>query len=119
MIILVVILNRYSRKMNFMLQNKTFILNRLLKKLADLKLAIILLFIIGVSVAIGTFIEQEQSLNFYKENYPLENPFFGFIDLFSIVPFFFQSALGFDGRFIRVFSLFRISRILKLGRFNK
>ncbi len=45
--------------------------------------------------------------------------FFGLIDLFAILPFYLQSIIGFDGRFIRVFRLFRISRIIKLGRFSK
>ena len=45
--------------------------------------------------------------------------FFGLIDLFAILPFYLQSILGIDGRFIRVFRLFRISRIIKLGRFSK
>ena len=45
--------------------------------------------------------------------------FFGIIDLFSILPFYLQSLVGFDGRFIRIFRLFRVSRILKLGRFSK
>ena len=52
-----------------------------------------------------------------KTSYNLS--FFGLIDLFSILPFFFSRALGFDGRFVRVFRLFRISRILKLGRFSR
>jgi voltage-gated potassium channel len=45
--------------------------------------------------------------------------FFGLIDLFAILPFYLQSTLGIDGRFIRVFRLFRVSRIIKLGRFSK
>lgn len=45
--------------------------------------------------------------------------FFGIIDLLAILPFYFPTALGIDGRFIRVFRLFRVSRILKLGRFSK
>ena len=52
-----------------------------------------------------------------KTNYNLS--FFGIIDLLSILPFFFSSVLGFDGRFVRIFRLFRVSRILKLGRFSK
>ena len=52
-----------------------------------------------------------------KKNYNLS--FFGIIDLLSILPFFFSNVLGFDGRFVRIFRLFRISRILKLGRFSK
>ena len=39
--------------------------------------------------------------------------------MFAILPFYLQSTLGIDGRFIRVFRLFRISRIIKLGRFSK
>lgn len=50
-----------------------------LKKLADLQLAIGLLITIGFLIAIGTIIEQDQSLNFYKENYPEVNPLLGFL----------------------------------------
>ena len=39
--------------------------------------------------------------------------------MLSVLPFYFQSLIGFDGRFVRVFRLFRVSRILKLGKFNK
>ena len=41
-----------------------------LKQLANLQLAISLLFIIGILIALGTLIEQDQTLSFYKENYP-------------------------------------------------
>lgn len=56
--------------------NKTFYL----KKLADLQLAIGLLITIGFLIAIGTIIEQDQSLDFYKGNYPEINPLFGFLN---------------------------------------
>ena len=36
------------------------------KKLANLKIAIALLFIIGILIALVTFIEQDQTLAFYK-----------------------------------------------------
>ena len=49
---------------------KKFYIDRLIKKLASLQLAIILLFFIVIAISIGTFIEQNQSLAFYKENYP-------------------------------------------------
>ena len=52
-----------------------------------------------------------------KKSYNLS--FFGIIDLLSILPFFFGKIIGFDGRFVRVFRLFRVSRILKLGKFSK
>lgn len=53
--------------------------DRILKKLANLQFAIILLFIIGVVIAIGTIIEQDQSLTFYQQNYPETAPLFGFL----------------------------------------
>ena len=52
---------------------------RLLKKLANLQFAIGLLFTIGFLSAIGTIIEQNQPLTFYKENYPENNPLLGLI----------------------------------------
>ena len=66
---------------------KQFSFNTLLRRLANLKFAIILLFLIGFSIALGTFIEQDQSLIFYKTNYPDSNPIFGFIDWQFIVRF--------------------------------
>jgi len=59
---------------------KNFFPNRILKKLANLKLAIGLLFLIGFVIALGTFIEQGQSIIFYKTNYPESSPIFGFVD---------------------------------------
>ena len=50
-----------------------------LKKLANLQLAIGLLIAIGLITSLGTIIEQGQSLNFYKENYPDTKPLFGFL----------------------------------------
>ena len=49
-----------------------------LRKLASLRLAIGLLFLIGILVSIGTIVEQDQTLVFYKDNYPETNPLFGF-----------------------------------------
>lgn len=60
-----------SMKNNFQTQ--------ILKKLANLQLAILLLFIIGAVIALGTFIEQDQTLDFYRENYPEASPIFGFL----------------------------------------
>ena len=52
---------------------------KLLKIIADLRLAIILLLVIAVFSISGTIIEQNQSLNYYQQNYP-ENPaLFGFL----------------------------------------
>lgn len=52
---------------------------KFLKKLANLQFAISLLLTIGVVIAIGTVVEQDQSLAFYQENYPELNPLFGFL----------------------------------------
>jgi cytochrome c biogenesis protein len=52
---------------------------KVFKKLASLQLAIGLLITIGFMIAIGTVIEQDQSLNFYKDSYPETNPMFGFL----------------------------------------
>ena len=72
-----------------------------------------------LSIVIFTIEYVLRTIDSYRHKKSYNKSFFGVIDLFSILPFFFQSALGFDGRFIRVFRLFRISRILKLGKFNK
>ncbi|NJP21534.1 MAG: cytochrome c biogenesis protein [Hydrococcus sp. CRU_1_1] len=51
----------------------------LIKIVADLRLAIVLLLLIAIFSISGTVIEQGQSLQFYQDNYP-ENPaLFGFI----------------------------------------
>jgi len=53
--------------------------DRLLKKLANLQLAIGLLLTIGIVVAVGTIIEQDQNLTFYQQNYPTSSPIWGFV----------------------------------------
>nr|YP_009550173.1 Ccs1 [Tisochrysis lutea]AUM82481.1 Ccs1 [Tisochrysis lutea] len=63
--------------MSFLTKSST---TKVLKQLASLKLAIILLSVIGILISLGTFIEQGQSLTFYKENYPSTKPILGFID---------------------------------------
>jgi cytochrome c biogenesis protein len=54
--------------------------DRFLKKLANLQLAIVLLLLIGVVVAVGTIIEQDQTLSFYQQNYPETKPILGFVN---------------------------------------
>lgn len=71
------------------------------------------------SITIFTIEYILRTLDSFKEKEKYNFTFFGIIDLFSILPFFLQSMVGFDGRFIRIFRLFRVSRILKLGRFSK
>ena len=63
---------------------------RIFKFLADLRFAITILLIIACFSIIGTVIEQDQSLETYKINYPLTNPVFGFLSWDIIIKF------GFD-----------------------
>jgi voltage-gated potassium channel len=41
---------------------------------------------------------------------------FGIIDLISILPFYLNTFIKVDGRFLRILRLFRLTRIFKLGR---
>ena len=49
------------------------------KIIADLRFAITILLIIASASIIGTVIEQDQSIETYKLNYPLTNRVFGFL----------------------------------------
>lgn len=62
----------------------------ILRSLADLRFAIFILLIIATSSIIGTVIEQDQSIETYKLNYPLTNKVFGFLSWDLIFKF------GFD-----------------------
>merc|ERR1712013_711416 len=61
-----------------------------LKSIADLRFAIIILLIIASCSIIGTIVEQDQSIEIYKLNYPLDKPVFGFLSWNLILKF------GFD-----------------------
>lgn len=63
---------------------------RLFRLLADLRFAITILLIIALCSVIGTVIEQDQSIEIYKINYPVTNPIFGFLSWDIIIKF------GFD-----------------------
>jgi cytochrome c biogenesis protein len=52
---------------------------KFLKNLANLQFALVLLLGIELLISVGTLIEQNQSVNFYKENYPELYPMFGFL----------------------------------------
>ena len=47
--------------------------------IADLRFSIFLLLLISLFIVIGTVIEQDQTVEFYKLNYPLSKPIFGII----------------------------------------
>jgi cytochrome c biogenesis protein len=50
-----------------------------LNLISNLYFAIVLLILIALSSSIGSFLEQDESLEFYKENYSLTKPIYGFI----------------------------------------
>ena len=60
------------------------------KFIADLRFAIAILLIISFCSIIGTVIEQDQSIEIYKINYPITNSLFGFLSWEVIL------QLGFD-----------------------
>ena len=51
----------------------------LFRLFANLKFSIFILLLISLCSVIGTVIEQDQSIEIYKTNYPLANPLFGFL----------------------------------------
>ena len=52
---------------------------KLFRTIADLRFSIFILLIISVCSILGTVIEQDQSIEIYKLNYPLTNPVLGFL----------------------------------------
>lgn len=50
-----------------------------LKKMANLNLSIFILFIISICCLVGSLIEQDQSLLYYQDNYPITNFPFSFL----------------------------------------
>ncbi len=52
---------------------------KVFRTLADLRFSIFILLWISCCSILGTIIEQDQSIETYKINYPLSNPIFGFL----------------------------------------
>ena len=52
---------------------------KLFRTIADLRFSIFILLLISFCSILGTVIEQDQSIEVYKLNYPLTNPVFGFL----------------------------------------
>jgi len=63
---------------------------KIFRVIADLRFAIFILLLISFCSIIGTIIEQDQSIEVYKNNYPLTNPIFGVLAWDQIL------KLGFD-----------------------
>jgi len=51
-----------------------------LNLITDLKFAIFILALIAIVSSLGSFIEQDENLLFYQNNYPSNKPIYGFID---------------------------------------
>ena len=60
---------------------------KIFRVLADLRFAIFILLLISFFSITGTIIEQDQSIEIYKLNYPLTNPVFGFLSWDRILQF--------------------------------
>ena len=60
---------------------------KIFRLLADLRFAIFILLLISLCSIIGTVIEQDQSIEIYKTNYPLTNPIFGVLTWDRIIAF--------------------------------
>ena len=60
---------------------------RVFRLLADLRFSIFILLLISFCSILGTIIEQDQSIETYKINYPLTNPVFGFLTWDKIIEF--------------------------------
>ncbi len=60
---------------------------KIFRLLADLRFSIFILLLISFCSIIGTIIEQDQSIETYKMNYPLTNPVFGFLTWDRILQF--------------------------------
>ena len=60
---------------------------KIFRLIADLRFSIFLLLLISLLSITGTVIEQNQSIEIYKLNYPLSNPVFGFLTWDPILKF--------------------------------
>ena len=58
---------------------------RIFRLFADLRFSIFMLLLISIFSIFGTIIEQDQSIEAYKMNYPLTNPIFGFLSCADIL----------------------------------
>jgi cytochrome c biogenesis protein len=60
---------------------------KIFKLIADLRFAIFILLLISFCSILGTIIEQDQSIEIYKNNYPLTNPALGILTWDQILKF--------------------------------
>ena len=57
---------------------------KFIKTFIDLKFAIGILLIIAIASSLGSFIEQDENIEFYQLNYPIDHPIYGIISWKSI-----------------------------------
>jgi cytochrome c biogenesis protein len=69
---------------------KLFKVQKYITLFTDLKFAIFILAIIAFASSLGSFIEQDETLAFYQDNYPINKPIYGFINWLFI------TSLGLD-----------------------
>lgn len=84
---------------------------QIFRLLADLRFSIFLLLLISFCSIVGTVIEQDQSIEIYKTNYPLTNPVFGVLTWDRILLFGFDHVYRTWWFFALIF-LFGLSLIL-------
>lgn len=64
-----------------------FRVKKSLKIFTDLKFAIAILITIAIASSLGSFIEQDENLEYYQEIYPINKPIYGFITWKTIIFF--------------------------------
>ena len=84
---------------------------KVFRLLADLRFSIFILLLISCCSIVGTVIEQDQSIEIYKQNYPLTNPVFGFLSWDRILQFGFDHVYK-TWWFLMLIFLFGLSLIL-------
>ena len=84
---------------------------KVFRLLADLRFSIFILLLISCCSIVGTVIEQDQSIETYKMNYPLTNPVFGFLSWDRILQFGFDHVYK-TWWFLMLIFLFGLSLIL-------
>ena len=84
---------------------------KVFRLLADLRFSIFILLLISCCSIVGTVIEQDQSIETYKINYPLTNPVFGFLSWDRILQFGFDHVYK-TWWFLMLIFLFGLSLIL-------
>ena len=84
---------------------------KVFKLLADLRFSIFILLLISFCSILGTIIEQDQSIEIYKINYPLTNPVFGILTWDLILQFGLNHVYKTGWFFLLIF-LFGLSLVL-------